>query len=172
MLTADPVRLEALSLAVELWADRPAPFGKDLGVEVIADARQFTAFLRTAASLTGTVTVASAGRTLFSTTGGNIMASMTVDQTATITVTPEDDHGDVTPDVLAWTTDDPSALIGTLVVAADTHSAVFTPNNPGGEGTVNVSASDPSSPALAPFVATLDVGAGATSQLAGSVVIA
>jgi hypothetical protein len=134
-----------------------------------------------AVSLGATVTITDAHGTVILTAhpGGTMSTAMTVDQTATIVVLPEDDHGDATPDQLAWAQDDggtPGAApvagtIASVTISADTHTATVVPVNPGGEGTVTVTASDPSSPALTPASVQLVVGPGETSQLVTTVTV-
>lgn len=105
------------------------------------------------------------------TTEGESMATsaqMTVDNTnAVITLLPEDDHGDVTPDQVTWTFSDNGAVV-TPTVSADTHTVTLVPV---AEGTVTITGTDPSSPTLSPTVFTLDVTAGATSQLVGNITV-
>jgi hypothetical protein len=95
------------------------------------------------------------------------MTAITIDDTASVSVLPEDDHADPTADLLTWSASDGGAVV-TLNVDATTHAATLVPV---AEGHVDVTVSDPSAPALAPFVASFDVGPGATSQLAGTVVV-
>jgi hypothetical protein len=80
-----------------------------------------------------------------------------------LTIQTEDDKGDVTPDQLSWSTDDTNGNLVTPSLSADTKTQTLTLL--GKEGVVNITASDPSSPNLAPSVITLTIGAGATSQL-------
>jgi hypothetical protein len=106
---------------------------------------------------------------------GGIMASIpvaaTVDNnTVTFVVSPQDDHQDPTADQLTVTSDDTAGVTGTLAVNDDTHGAVLTLNHV--EGTVNVTFSDPSAPGVEDLVFAVTVGAGATSQLAGSATVA
>lgn len=102
----------------------------------------------------------------------NIAVNATVDNTAiTFTVNPEDDHGDPTADQLTWTSDAADSSLGTLAVADDTHSAVFTLAQPQVEGSVNITVADPSAPGVENLVFNVTVGAGATSQLAGSATV-
>ena len=169
LVRVDELRVAALSAAVS-EVDRNSP------TDVIKD--RFITFLRLLTIPAGVLAcqvkvLDGKGNTLISaaTQGGRIMTAMTVDQTATISVLPEDDHGDVTADMLTWVADD-GGTIGALTVAADSHSATFVPNNPGGEGTVNITVSDPNAPQLAPFTAQLVIGPGATASLVGSVSVA
>ena len=102
------------------------------------------------------------------TEGAHVSTAMTVDDVnVVIQVNPEDDHNDATPDQLVWTADDSGAILQPSI-SADTHTWTGVPLV---EGTVNVSASDPSSPDLAPFTAQIVVGAGTTSQLVGTVTV-
>jgi len=88
----------------------------------------------------------------------------TVDNTTvTLVASPQDDHGDQTPDQLTWTNDDTASAVATWELSADTDTYTGTLTHT--EGTVNITVTDPSSPALAPTVVTLTVGAGATSQI-------
>lgn len=88
----------------------------------------------------------------------------TVDDTQLVlTIETEDDKGDVTPDQLSWSTDDTNGNLVTPSLSADTKTQTLTLL--GKEGVVNITASDPSNPSLAPAVVTLTIGAGATSQL-------
>lgn len=106
-----------------------------------------------------------------STTGG-IMADFnaTVDNTTvTITVATKDDQNNPTSDAIVFTADDNGAL---LTPSVDATGKVWTGTLTKVEGTVNVTASDPTAPAVGAFVATIVIGAGATSQLTGTVDIA
>lgn len=104
----------------------------------------------------------------YETGGGTFMTALTMDDTVTITITPEDDHGDVTADAIDWSFSDSGSVFSTSI-SADTHTVTLTPV---AEGTgVNVTATDPTSPNLAAFTASFDVGPGATSQLAGTVTV-
>jgi hypothetical protein len=104
----------------------------------------------------------------YETGGGTFMTAMTMDDTATVAITPEDDHGDVTADAITWTFSDNGTVFSTAI-AADTHSVTLTPIAEG--SAVSVTATDPTSPSLAAFSATFDVGPGATSQLVGAVTV-
>lgn len=104
----------------------------------------------------------------YETEGGTFMTALTIDDTVTISIKPEDDHGDETADTITWEFSDNGSVF-TQAVAADTHSVTLTPI---AEGTgVTVTATDPSSPNLAAFTASFDVGPGATSQLVGNVTV-
>ncbi len=103
------------------------------------------------------------------TDGGHMTTTATVDNTqVVVAISTQDDKGNATADQLTWTTDDDGALI-TPSVSDDTKT--FTGTFLGVEGTVNITASDPSAPNVASFVATVVIGAGATSQLAGTVTV-
>lgn len=105
------------------------------------------------------------------TDGGSMTTPATADQTSvTIVIATQDDHGNPTADQLVWTSDDPNALLVTPVISADTktYTGTFTHT----EGTVNITATDPTAPAVAAFTAQVVIGAGATSQLAGTVTVA
>lgn len=105
---------------------------------------------------------------VYTSRGGNFMTALTMDDTATIEIKPEDDHGDVTADQITWTFSDNGTVFSTST-SADTHTVTLTPV---AEGTgVTVTATDPSSPDLAAFTATFDVGPGPTSQLVGAVTV-
>lgn len=91
--------------------------------------------------------------------GGPFMADMTVDDTATLTVSTTDDHGDPTSDQVSFSPDDNGAVVS-LAVNGNTATAT-----PVAEGTVNITVSDPAAPGVAPQVVTLNVGAGPTSQV-------
>lgn len=95
------------------------------------------------------------------------MTAITIDDTASISVMPEDDHGDATADQLSWSASDGGA-VATLTVDPSTQSATLVPV---AEGHVDVSVSDPSAPSLAAFVASFDVGPGPTSQIVGTVTV-
>lgn len=107
------------------------------------------------------------------TTGGNMatVANATVDNnTVTIQVLPEDDHGDTTPDELTWTNDDTDNTVASYSVSADTHTYTMTLNHV--EGTVNISAADPEATGVAAAEFQIVIGPGATSQLVGNVTVA
>ena len=95
------------------------------------------------------------------------MTAITVDDTATIAVAAEDDHGDPTADQLTWSASD-GGSVATLTVDPSTASATLAPV---AEGHVDVTVSDPAAPDLQAFVASFDVGAGPTSQLVGTVTV-
>jgi hypothetical protein len=123
------------------------------------------------ARLTATMTVnfAAGASEVTTSTGDHMSTSMTVDNTSvSVVVLPEDDHGDTTPDQLVWSSDDPNGAVLTPSISADTHTWTGVPV---AEGTVNLSAVDPTAPDLAPFTAQIVVEAGATSQLAGTVTV-
>jgi hypothetical protein len=99
-----------------------------------------------------------------------VSIAATVDNnTVIITVLPEDDHGDATPDQLTWANDDTASAVAAWAVDATTH--VYTGTLTHAEGTVNITATDPSASGLAPFEAQLVVGPGGTSQLVGTAVV-
>ena len=88
----------------------------------------------------------------------------TVDNTTvTLVASPEDDHGDPTPDQLTWSTDDAASAFATWVLSADTDTYTGTLTHT--EGVVNITVTDPTAPSLAPTVVTLTIGPGATSQI-------
>jgi hypothetical protein len=89
--------------------------------------------------------------------------------TVIITVLPEDDHGDATPDQLTWANDDTAAVVADWAADATTH--VYTGTLKHAEGTVNITVTDSSSAALAPLEIQLVVGPGATSQLVATSVV-
>lgn len=91
--------------------------------------------------------------------GGTMSTQMTMDDTVTLAGKPADDHGDPTSDVLTYTADDNGAV---LSLALDGNTATGTPV---GEGTVNITITDPAAPQLQASVVTIDVGAGPTSQI-------
>ena len=92
--------------------------------------------------------------------------SATVDNTTvTLVAKPEDDHGDPTPDTLAWTNDDTAAAVAAWSFCADAHTYTGTLAHTA-EGTVTVTVSDPSASGVAPAEVVLTVGPGATSKLA------
>lgn len=95
------------------------------------------------------------------------MTAITIDDTASVSVNPEDDHGDATADQLSWSASDNGAVV-TLTVDPSTKSATVVPV---AEGHVDVTVNDPSAPNLAAFVASFDVGPGPTSQLVGTVTV-
>jgi hypothetical protein len=98
--------------------------------------------------------------------GGTIaqIVNATVDNTTvTLTVLSEDDHGDVTSDTLTIVNDDAAAAVADWVLSADTHT--YTGTLKAVEGTVNITITDPSAPALSPTEVQLVVGPGATSQV-------
>ena len=88
----------------------------------------------------------------------------TVDNTTvTLVASPQDDHGDPTPDQLTWSNDDTASAFATWVLSADTDTYTGTLTH--AEGVVNITVTDPTAPALAPTVVTLTIGPGATSQI-------
>jgi hypothetical protein len=94
------------------------------------------------------------------------------DTTITFTVGPKDDHGNDTADLLTVTSDQADSTLGTLVVADDTHGAVFTLAQPQVEGSFNVTVADPSAPTVEDLVFAVTIGAGKTSALSGSATVA
>lgn len=111
----------------------------------------------------------------FTTLPGGTMPTIAVaatvdDNTVTFAVNPQDDHQDSTADQLTAVSDDTSGTVGTFAAAADTHGGVLTLNHV--EGTVNVTFSDPSAPAVEALVFAVTVGAGATSALSGTATVA
>jgi hypothetical protein len=102
---------------------------------------------------------------LTSTDGGTMSTAMTMDDTATVVISTEDDHGDPTSDTLTTTTSDN----GTVMTWAQSGNT-FT-GTPVAEGESILTVSDPSAPSVAPFVADLTVGPGATSQIQGTVTV-
>ena len=112
------------------------------------------------------------GRPIAIPPGGTDMplaVAATVDNTTvTLGLQPQDDHNDVTPDVLTWTNDD-TGIVAAWEVSADTHSCVGTLNHV--EGVVTVTVADPSATALPPFVFTVTVGPGGTSQMVGTATV-
>jgi hypothetical protein len=91
--------------------------------------------------------------------GAAMATNMTVDDTITLTVKTEDDHGDPTSDAIVFASDDNGTVI------TWTTDGLVSTGKPVAEGTVNVSISDPSAPSLAPTAVAITVGAGATSQI-------
>ena len=116
-----------------------------------------------------TLTIPGTGITLTSTDGGTMSTPATVDNTeVVIVIATEDDKNNPTADQLTWSSDDNGTLLAPSI-SADTKT--WTGTIQGVEGTVNVTASDPSAPNVASFVAQIVIGAGATSQLAGTVTV-
>jgi hypothetical protein len=103
--------------------------------------------------------------TLTSTDGGTMSTAMTIDDTVTVAIATEDDHGDATSDTLTITTSDNGSVV-TWVQDGNTFTGT-----PAAEGESVLTVSDPSAPSVSPFVADLTVGAGATSQIAGTVTV-
>jgi hypothetical protein len=95
-----------------------------------------------------------------SSNGGTMATAMTMDDTLTVAAQPEDDHGDVTGDQLAWTATDGGTVL-TLVVSADTQSVTATPV---AEGSSTITVSDPTAPGVTGSV-DVTVGPGPTSQI-------
>lgn len=124
-----------------------------------------------AAQLIGKLTVKFQDGTVEVTTaeGNHVSTSMSVDdQSVTISVNPEDDHGDATSDQITFSNDDPNSAVLNGTVSADGKSWT---GSPVAEGTVNFTVSDPSAPDVAPFTAQVVVEAGPTSQLVGTVTV-
>ena len=96
------------------------------------------------------------------------MTQLTDNDTASIAIATEDDHNFPTSDQLTWSQSDNGTIVS-LVVSADTRSAVVTPVAPGTGAVVTVS--DTNSPNLTPFTAEFDVTTSATSQIVGTVTI-
>jgi hypothetical protein len=118
-----------------------------------------TRLVLTAAVIDGiAVTVNQPGGTMAQT------VAATVDNTTvTLVASPQDDHNDPTPDLLTWTNDDTASAVAAWVLSADTDTYTGTLTH--AEGTVNITITDPTAPALSPTVVTLTVGPGATSQI-------
>jgi hypothetical protein len=90
--------------------------------------------------------------------------------TVTLTAAEADDHNQPTSDQLVWTNDDTASAVATWELSADTKTYTGTLTHT--EGTVNITITDPSAPNLSPTVVQLVVGAGATSQINVSAVVA
>ena len=103
--------------------------------------------------------------TLTSTDGGTMSTAMTMDDTVTVTIATEDDHGDPTSDTTTDTTSDNGSVLNWV---QDGNTWTGTPV---AEGESVLTVSDPSAPDVAPFVADITVGPGATSQIAGTVTV-
>lgn len=162
MLT-DLKRIEAARLAVKSAADF-----RDVSLTPQNDAlnwaRLWFAWLvaHPSARFTTTVTITDQhGHTTSATIphGGSMATQMTMDDTVTLAAAPQDDHGDPTSDVLQFTADDNGAV---LSLAVDGNTATGTPV---GEGTVNITVTDPAAPNLQPDVITVEVGAGPTASI-------
>ena len=158
---------EQRDLALTLALEHPDPA---LSWRVQASAYYAWLLSRVTTQFRVSVEVSRAGKTIathYPPAEEQFMTAITVDDTATIGVAPEDDHGDATADQLTWSASDGGA-VATLTVDPSTQSATLAPV---AEGHVDVTVSDPSAPNLAPFVASFDVGAGPTSQLVGTVTV-
>jgi hypothetical protein len=122
-----------------------------------------------ATSITATVTVTDQHghvTTQFTSQGGTMAdVAMTMDDTATLTAEPEDDHGDPTSDTLTFTGSDGGTVL-TLLAAGDVCTAT-----PVAEGTATVTVADPSAPNAAPWVVNFTVGPGATASVQGTVTV-
>lgn len=113
------------------------------------------------------LTIPGTNTDLTSTDGGHMDVNATVDnENVTIVINTEDDKNNPTADQITWAADDNGSLL-TPSVSDDTKTYVGT--IAGVEGVVNVTASDPTAPNVASFVATITIGAGATSQLTAQV---
>lgn len=92
------------------------------------------------------------------------IVNATVDNTTvTLAALPEDDHNNPTSDSLAWANDDTANAVANWVLSDDTKT--YTGTLTQAEGTVNITVTDPSAPALSPTEVQLVVGPGATSQV-------
>jgi hypothetical protein len=103
--------------------------------------------------------------TLTSTDGGTMSTAMTIDDTVTVTLATDDDHGDPTSDTLSASTSDNGSV---MTWASD--GDVWT-GTPVAEGESVLTVSDPAAPDVAPFVADVTVGPGATSSITGTVTV-
>lgn len=91
---------------------------------------------------------------------------MTAAQTATVTLAPKDDHGDVTGDTISWAFTGPV----TTTIAPGGRTATVKPAS-AAAAVAAVTASDTSSPKVKPFTAQLAVGATPGSRLAAAITV-
>jgi hypothetical protein len=156
----------ALNFAVQLAPDQ---ITSREARDVVRVAELFYRFLGHPAVTTRlavTAEIDGAAVTLITQPGGSMpqLVNATVDNTTvTLTVLSEDDHGDVTSDALTIVNDDTAAAVADWVLSADTHT--YTGTLKAALGTVNITITDPSAPALSPTEVQLVVGPGATSQV-------
>lgn len=168
-------RTFALSMAVQIGPHLAGPSGPT-GPSVVGVAGEFFRFLAETGKLAATISIDRTTVGPFANLTRNgvtvaIAVAATVDNnTVTIQVLPEDDHGDVTPDQLSWTNDDTASAFATFSLSADTHTGTFTLTH--AEGTINVTIADPSESGLAPAEVQIVIGPGATSQLAATATVA
>lgn len=167
-------RAEAAGLATQIvgaispgfmsLSDAPGAARAELQAEARSWADFWFAWLiaKQAASLDVAVTLTRAGKTLTTATvpdGGNMSTEMTMDDTVTLAPKPKDDHGDPTSDQVTFAADDNGTVLSWSTVGN------VSTGTPVGEGTVNVTVTDPTAPQLRPTVITIDVGAGPTSEI-------
>jgi hypothetical protein len=118
------------------------------------------------------VTVMIDGRPVGRSSNGGTMAFTAIVGTNTkfdVLVTPEDAGDNATGATVNFSTDDPGGTILVPSVSADGYT--WTGTLTGVTGTVNVTATCPSAPAVPPFQAQLVVQAGPTTQLVGTVTV-
>lgn len=142
--------------------------------KIIAFARPLAAWIAGTATSSLAVTAAIDGTpavTHSHPAGGTTMAQVvnaTVDNnTVTLVVATEDDHGNATADAVEWSNDDAAGAVGTYAVSDDTKTLTVTLAQ--AEGTVNVTVTDPTSQGAdgSPLSGEVQivVGPGATEQL-------
>lgn len=95
----------------------------------------------------------------FTSPGGAMSVSFTMDDTCTLSAQPEDDHGDPTGDSLSFAGSDGGTV---LTLAPSGNTCLLTPV---AEGTSTVTVSDPSAPGVAAATIDVTVGPGATASI-------
>jgi hypothetical protein len=150
------------------------PYGQTVGPDLIALASEILPFLIGSGTVKLVTTVKVERKNWddwsLTTEGVTVNVSLTVDdQSVVITVLPEDDQGNVTPDTLTWSSDDPGDALAAATTSADTHTWTGVVQKK--EGTINLTVSDSANPSLPSTVIVLTLGAGETSQLVADAVV-